>query len=131
MRVATLGAAAAIFATFVVAAGAARVTTGGIYGTVVLSPSAPVCREGEPCSEPAVGVTVQALRGAALAAHTITDTHGRYRLRLAPGRYILRVLHTFRPQSVPVVVGKAWVHKNLLLDTGIRTPGAAPVPLPY
>jgi hypothetical protein len=127
MRVATLGVAAAIFATFVVAAGAARVATGGVYGTVIKSPTTPVCKEGVPCSAPAVGVTIQALRGTSVVAHAVTDTQGRYRFRLAPGRYTLRVVRTFRPQAVPVVVGTAWVRRNVLLDTGIRGPSASPV----
>lgn len=126
MRIATLGVAAAIFATFVVAAGAARVATGGVYGTVIKSPTTPVCKEGVPCSAPAVGVTIQALRGTSVVAHAVTDTQGRYRFRLAPGRYALRVQRTFKSQVVPVVVGTAWVHKNVLLDTGIRTPAPAP-----
>jgi hypothetical protein len=58
----------------------------GLRGRVVRGPTQPVCREGEPCSEPfSAGFTVR--RGTRAVGTFETGADGRFAIRLAPGTY--------------------------------------------
>ncbi|HEV2590499.1 MAG TPA: carboxypeptidase-like regulatory domain-containing protein [Gaiellaceae bacterium] len=98
----------------------------GIFGVVTEGPITPVCTDGSPCSAPAAGVTVQALRGWTAVAHAVTTRAGRYRLSLAPGTYRLRIAHSFKPTVITVTVHAGWRLRNLRVDTGIRGPTPGP-----
>ncbi len=85
------------------------------------SPASPVCVAERPCSKPAVGATVQALRANVVVAHTKTGSKGDYRLRLLPGRYLIRIVGAFRGGTKSALVRTGgWTHLDLVFDTGIR-----------
>src|SRR5919204_348513 len=60
---------------------------GGLHGTVVISPSQPVCMVGEPCSKPDANDVLAFWRQGRRIATTRTDSAGHYRIALRPGRY--------------------------------------------
>jgi hypothetical protein len=108
------------------AAPAAATTGRGLYGVVMRGPTKPVCSSEEPCSEPAVHTRLRFMRGATLVSSVVTDSRGRYRLRLPRGVYTVRVAGA--PQSglgaridpARVSVRAAWRRQNFDIDTGIR-----------
>jgi hypothetical protein len=96
----------------------------GIRGTVIKSPTSPVCREGVPCSAPAGGIVLVALRAGVRVATTTTSDAGTYRFVLGPGTYLLRSLRSSMfgspaPRTVRVRRGRFTV-VNFEIDTGIR-----------
>ena len=95
--------------------------TSGLYGVVSRGPTMPVCMVGTPCSKPAAHVRVSFVH-AAERYRTFTDLHGRYRIALAPGRYVVRVAGDrfgVKPSTVAVSAGR-FARQNLYVDTGIR-----------
>lgn len=92
-------------------------------GTVIKSPTKPVCEEGDPCSAPAAGVTLAFLRGGVRVATATTSKAGTYRVVLRPGTYVVRSLRkgfgSPQPRTVRVLPGHFTV-ANFELDTGIR-----------
>ena len=118
--------ALALAAVALCAAGPATpaVAPSGIRGTVIKSPTSPVCKEGVPCSAPAAGITLVALRGGVRVATARTSAVGRYRFVLRPGTYAVRLLRVptlggLSPRTVRVAQGRFTV-VNLVVDTGIR-----------
>ena len=96
----------------------------GLFGTVVLSPSMPVCRVGEPCTAPAAGVTLTFSRGGTAVKSVVTTSTGHYRVVLTPGVYTVRPgskskLARLAPTTVTVTYGIAR-RRNFTIDTGIR-----------
>lgn len=96
----------------------------GLKGTVTRGPISPVCVVEQPCSEPAPNVTLLFSRDGRIAARSTTDASGRYRIRLAPGRY--QVSRTapprtgrFDPDHVRVLPGR-FTRVDFAIDTGIR-----------
>ena len=97
----------------------------GLRGTVTRGPITPACAAEQPCSEPARNVTLVFLMGNRVTGRTITDSAGRYRIRLAPGRY--RVSRTAQPQigrglqpeQARVLPGR-FARVDFSIDTGIR-----------
>src|SRR2546428_6345702 len=70
----------------------AAATTGqGLYGVVTRSPTKPVCSSEEPCSGPAAHTKLRFFRGTTFVSSVVTDARGRYRMRLPPGLYRVRV----------------------------------------
>jgi hypothetical protein len=115
----------ALFALALVAPASA--TTGqGLYGLVVRGPTKPVCSIGEPCSEPAAQTKLRFLRGGSVVSSVVTDMRGRYRVRLRPGLYTVRVAGVpagglgGRIDPDRVRVRAAWHRQNFDIDTGIR-----------
>ena len=93
----------------------------GLYGTVTKSPASPVCVAERPCTAPAPGATIQALQGSRVVTHTKTGHKGRYRLRLSPGSFVIRIVGAFRGgHKVAVVKSGGWTRLDLRFDTGIR-----------
>jgi len=95
-----------------------------IHGVVVRGPTKPACSMTEPCTEPARGATIAFVRGSSVVARVHVDTRGRYRVSLAPGRYVVRVVPASRvggiqPTTVRVVRGVD-TRRDFLIDTGIR-----------
>lgn len=96
----------------------------GLFGTVVLSPSMPVCQVGKPCTAPAAGVKLTFSRGATTVKSAVTTSTGQYRVVLAPGVYTVRPalrskLVRLAPTTVTVARGIAR-RRNFTIDTGIR-----------
>jgi hypothetical protein len=105
-------------------AGAA--STAGVYGTVTRSPTKPVCAAEESCSEPSAHTRLRFLRAGNLVASIVTDTRGRYRIRLPRGLYTVRVAGApaggigGRIDPASVRVRTTWRRQNFDIDTGIR-----------
>jgi hypothetical protein len=103
------------------AAGAARTSTGVVRGTVTRGPVTPVCSAAQPCYAPAGGAKIVFLRRGRPIAHTTTRADGSYRIRLAGGRYGIRVRRAFRWMPRQVLVRRRQVTRvDLVIDTGIR-----------
>jgi len=103
---------------------ASAATQSGIRGTVIKSPTKPVCEEGVPCSAPAAGVVLVFVRNGVEAARSKTLLNGSFRVVLAPGTYVVRSLKKFpiggmHPRTVMVRQGRFSV-VMLTIDTGIR-----------
>jgi hypothetical protein len=108
----------------VVAATADARVDSGVKGTVTRSPTRPVCTVDDPCVGPYVTtVGIRNLRTRRLR-RVRTDSRGRFRARLRPGRYRLRAAsgHPL-PRCTPVTVRvRRHRFKRVSLDceTGIR-----------
>jgi|SRR5579862_606520 len=93
-----------------------------MFGTVLRSPATPVCQAGQPCSAPAVGMTLVFTRGSVVKT-VVTSSKGTYRIRLAPGVYSVRVAQNKIARITPLTVtlrSGALVRHNFVVDTGIR-----------
>ena len=112
----------------VIVAGAGAQTaalSSGLRGVVVRGPIAPVCVAEEPCTEPARNVTLLFSRNSRIVGRAVTDTAGRYRVRLPAGVYAVR-----RPPPLGIgrgiepnharVFARRFVRVDFLIDTGIR-----------
>lgn len=97
----------------------------GLRGTVTRGPITPACVAEQPCSEPARNVTLVFLMGNRVTGRTITDAAGRYRIRLAPGRYTVSrtaqppIGRGLQPEQARVLPGR-FNHVDFSIDTGIR-----------
>jgi hypothetical protein len=123
MRIAFALVAASI-AVLVGSLGASAAAPSGIRGTVIKSPTKPVCEEYVPCSAPAAGAVLVFVRNGVEAARAKTLSDGSFRVVLAPGTYVVRSLPKFpiggmRPRTVVVRQGLITVVR-LTIDTGIR-----------
>jgi hypothetical protein len=72
-----------------------------------------------PCSEPAAHVALVFARRGAGWVRVRTDAAGRYRVRLRPGSYVVRVARIQRIQP-DVVVVRVPRRVDFMIDTGIR-----------
>lgn len=100
---------------------AARTPTGIVRGTVTRGPVTPICSDAQPCSVPASGVMIVFLRGGRAIARATTRADGSYRLRLAAGRYAIRLRgwrHWTRTHLL--VRGGRVTRLDVAIDTGIR-----------
>lgn len=86
-------------------------------------PTQPVCRVGESCSAPAVGLILVFSHGGHVVARVKTVTGGRYSVRLQPATYTVttaprvKVGIGIRPASVRL---RTAATVNFFVDTGIR-----------
>ncbi len=96
--------------------------SGGLYGLVMRGPVSPVCLPAERCDEPAANATIVLARGDR-TIRVRTDRTGRYRVRLAPGRYMVRKLD-WGPGGIGpayvVVPARRLARLDFSIDTGIR-----------
>ena len=111
----------------IVGSAGARTTalSSGLRGVVVRGPITPVCVAEEPCTEPARNVTLLFSRNSRVVGRAVTDSAGRYRLRLPAGVYAVR-----RPGSIGIgrgiepnharVYARRFVRVDFSIDTGIR-----------
>jgi hypothetical protein len=111
----------------IVAGAGAQVTavSSGLRGVVIRGPITPICVAEEPCTEPAGNVTLLFSRNGRIVGRAVTDSAGRYRLRLPAGVYAVR-----RPASVGIgrgiepdharVYARRFVRIDFSIDTGIR-----------
>ena len=109
--------------TLVVLVSAVALLTGTMHGTVVRSPTAPVCRVGTPCSAPAKQVTLSFTRNGTTRS-TRTDDRGRYSIRLAAGAYAVKTNQrpfgtVPQPRTVRVRASRS-TRIDFVIDTGIR-----------
>jgi len=121
MRTRILLTIAAVFSlTACGAQSSAGASSSGLYGLVFVHPATPTCHRGMPCSKPARGVKLVFLRNGRRVAAATTDTRGRYRIRLAQGRYAVRVgPRALKPATATVPSGR-FARRNFTYDAGIR-----------
>jgi cobalamin biosynthesis protein CbiG len=105
------------------ASGAAATTSSGLRGVVMRGPTRPVCMAGVPCSAPAKKAKIVFTRNG-VSRVAVTDSVGRYRVLLAPGRYTVKfgsIAARFgsKPLTAVVLAGRITV-RNFTIDTGIR-----------
>jgi Carboxypeptidase regulatory-like domain len=96
----------------------------GLFGTVVRSPTTPVCQVGNPCSAPAAGVTLTFSHDGKVVKSVVTTSAGKYHVQLAAGVYTVRFVSKSRiarltPTTVTVRSG-AVLRRDFTIDTGIR-----------
>jgi Carboxypeptidase regulatory-like domain len=111
-------------ALLVAPAASATTSTSGVRGVVRRGPITPVCVAELPCDGPARGVTLRFLRDGNVVARTKTNAKGHYGVRLAPGRYVVRITGrvSLEPAEATAVRVRAghFTRLDLHLDTGIR-----------
>jgi hypothetical protein len=98
----------------------------GLAGVVRISPAVPVCRIGKSCSRPAKGFRLVFSRNGRQTVVT-TDSHGRYRVKLDRGRYVVHAAtrpntaprHGLQPSRVTVPRGRV-ARRDFTYDSGIR-----------
>lgn len=120
----TLASMLACFVMAALAGGASAAPKSGISGTVTRSPTSPVCREDVPCSAPAEGFVLVALRNGVRVASATTSGTGVYRFVLRPGLYVVRFAKApmfggLSARKVRVREGRFTV-VDYDIDTGIR-----------
>lgn len=87
-------------------------------------PTKPVCRDTEPCEEPAVGVMLQFRQKGLIVARVKTGSAGRYTVRLRRGSYAVTTPNRgpgrgLTPRIVRVPKGRL-ARVDFHLDTGIQ-----------
>ena len=121
MRVSVPAAIAAVFS--LAACGgqsSGRAVDAGLSGVVRVQPATPTCHRDMPCSRPARGVTLVFLQEGSRIASATTDKRGRYRIRLARGRYQVRIgARLAKPATVTVPSGR-FAPRNFTYDAGIH-----------
>lgn len=95
-----------------------------LHGTVLAAPAAPVCMPRVPCLRPAAGVVLAFSSDGVVRARATTAVDGSYRVRLAPGRYGVRVtrpsgVRRLNPATVSLSADQV-KRVTFYLDTGIR-----------
>ena len=100
--------------------------TGIINGTVMRSPTQPVCHTDQPCSAPATGVNVTVAPSSGGGPHVaVTNSNGVYSIQVPAGSYLVSVQGLGIPpvrnytHQVSVEVGQN-ATANFEIDTGIR-----------
>jgi len=96
----------------------------GLTGTVLAGPACPgPARVGSPCPDRPVAVQLAFLRDGAQVATASSSPDGRFRVDLAPGRYVIRGagggLPAVRERTVDVHAD-AYLEVAVSADTGIR-----------
>lgn len=104
---------------------AARPADSGVRGTVTYGPTCPVERVGQSCTRPyEATIRIRRAAGGPLVATARSDRQGRFRARLAPGRYRLEPVNgrpypRAAPQTVTVSVHR-FTSVSIRFDSGIR-----------
>jgi hypothetical protein len=97
----------------------------GLHGVVMRGPITPMCVAEEPCTAPAKNVTLLFSRNGRIVGRAVTDSAGRYRLRLPAGVYAVRrppplgIGRGIEPNHARVYAGR-FVRLDFSIDTGIR-----------
>jgi len=102
----------------------------GVTGQVHLGPTCPVEIEGQPCDdEPAAGVEVRVSKQAPGEAYGArepvatgtTDEHGKFRIDVAPGDYVVTATAGMSCEFMDAhVVAGGYTKVDVPCDTGIR-----------
>lgn len=125
MRVVAVILAALAFGSTVAGAAAPSRLTSGLRGVVMRGPTEPICRDGDPCEEPAPGVVLRFSKNGRLVARVVTGPAGGYRVKLRPGRYAVTTIPSRRvgtqltPRFVRVPSGRV-ARVDFHIDTGIQ-----------
>ena len=98
----------------------------GLTGVVRISPATPACRAGTSCSRPAKRFRLVFSRNGRNTV-VVTDAHGRYRVRLERGRYVVSAARGgntgpkrgLQPGTVTVPRGR-FAKRDFTYDPGIR-----------
>jgi hypothetical protein len=98
----------------------------GLAGVVRISPATPVCRAGSSCARPAKRFRLVFSRNGRNTV-VVTDAHGRYRVKLDRGRYVVRAglgrstgpKQRLQPSTVTVPRGR-FGRRDFTYDSGIR-----------
>jgi hypothetical protein len=122
-----LAVVAAAIAAGLAAATSMAGTTTLVRGVVLRDPITPVCVDRTPCTAPLASATLVFSRHGTEVARTSTNRRGRFVVRLAPGRYAIRLSRTsllarLSPRVVRIPrAGPVWLRVDV--DTGLRLPG--------
>jgi hypothetical protein len=123
-RPALLAAAALLAVAFAGCASAPPGPTGTIHGTATVGPTQPVCREGEPCTEPYSGPLALVRASDGKAVRSFTASNGTFQVEAAPGAYAIRhaAAKSWPTCSSPdfTVQAGATTEVPVDCDTGIR-----------
>jgi hypothetical protein len=119
--------AIAFGAVALLAAGSAQATgiRSGLHGVVMRGPISPVCVAEQPCDEPARNVTLLFSRNSHVVGRAVTNSEGRYRVRLPAGVYSVRrpgavtIGRGLEPDRARVRSGR-FMRVDFSIDTGIR-----------
>ena len=98
----------------------------GLEGVVRISPASPVCRTGKSCARPAKHFRLVFARNGRNTV-AVTDSHGRYRVKLDRGGYVVRAAmgrnaapkQGLQPKRVTVPRGRV-AKRDFTYDPGIR-----------
>lgn len=109
-------------------AGATAPSDSGIKGIVLIGPLCPVVQEGVPCPDQPFQATINVRKVATgkLVATTRSGKTGRFRVNLAPGRYVLEPVSPNQgapPYAGPLPVrvrARAFTRVKIIFDSGIR-----------
>ena len=105
------------------ACGGAASLDSGIRGTVRAGPACPgPARQGSPCPDRPVRMTIEVVQGQTVVATVTTDDAGTFTVAVAPGNYAVRSktgLPSLRATAVTVGAG-TYTDVQLEADTGIR-----------
>ena len=118
--------ALAALAVAVAASSAGAATSqSGLRGLVTRGPIVPVCAAEQPCDAPAKNVTLVFSRYGRVVRRATTNDQGRYRVRLAPGLYAVRLQvkqqigRGLQPERARVARNR-FRRVDFSIDTGIR-----------
>jgi hypothetical protein len=100
------------------------IATTAVSGKVVLSPSRPACRVGQPCSKPLARFRLVFSRRGVVVARATTDRRGRYRVSLSAGSYAVTTPRRslgrgLRPTRISIPAARQAI-RNFTYDAGIR-----------
>jgi hypothetical protein len=116
---------AAFAASVAVSAAGAATSPSGLRGMVTRGPITPVCAAEVPCDGPAKNVTLVFSRYGRVVRRATTNDQGRYRVRLAPGLYAVRLQvkqqigRGLQPERARVAPSR-FRRVDFSIDTGIR-----------
>jgi hypothetical protein len=116
---------AALAAVAAASSAGAATTPSGLRGLVTRGPIVPVCAAGQPCSAPAKNITIVFSRSGRVVRRATTNDQGRYRVRLAPGLYTVRLQvkqhigRGLQPERARVARSR-FRRVDFSIDTGIR-----------
>lgn len=119
--------AIALGAVALLAVGSAQATgvRSGLHGVVMRGPISPVCAAEQPCDRPAPNVTLLFSRNSHVVGRAVTNSDGRYRVRLPAGLYKVRrpgavtIGRGLEPDHARVRAGR-FMRVDFSIDTGIR-----------
>jgi hypothetical protein len=108
-------------------AGGRAPSDSGIKGLVLIGPMCPVVQEGVPCPDKPFEATIKVRKvGGKVVATVRSGRNGRFRVSLAPGRYVLEAVWPnpgAPPSAAPVLVrvrAHAFTRVTIHFDSGIR-----------
>ncbi len=108
-------------------ASAAAPIDSGIRGRVTVGPMCPVVQEGVPCPDRPLAATIRIRKpGGKVVATVRSGAEGRFRVRLAAGRYVLEPVspNAGAPPYAPPVAVRVRAHAfsriSITYDSGIR-----------